>query len=393
MTTPGLSPEEETELVRTFAAGQHYNNLVDRHGSHHDPVKSTMSIIRDIRSCTPLILQMTPSDWSLAQLAASPEVGRRIHYRPCPVLLDSSGLPAADAYQMACLLSVSLTVLPNTAAHCVGSIHDLYHRKDPSIQHSLRPYANLLWAEFDDTCNDSLNAIVTITEQYRPLVEKIARTHWYNSYPEEDLLQEGFLGLLTALDKFDYRRGTRFSTYAYNFIKHGVCAAATEISNNIHIPQDVLAHSLRLRRTERKDQCQSDQNAGATAQPTPTNGAILPTLSLEMNVGIADDQDDHSDDELTLAHQLTQKDADPADILILKDVKQCLSVLLDQLPDQEAHIVRSLFGFAPTYVHTQRELAALMAIPVSEIRSTEKRAIAALRHMARAQNLSLDVFA
>jgi RNA polymerase primary sigma factor len=215
------------------------------------------------------------------------------------------------------------------------------------------------------------------------LVVAIAR--YYSGHGMEllDLIQEGNLGLMRAVDRFKYRRGFRFSTYASWWIRQAVVRAISDQSRTIRIPThatNTLASLSRVKRSlvqELGREPSLEEIAQRSAVPTPTVRRILQAnnkpLSLETPVGDDSFLGEFLRDEWTPA---------PLDAMLAGDVSTQVERALDTLSDKEAQILRLRFGFGDEAEQTLEEVGRRFGVTRERIRQIQARALDKLRSAA-----------
>jgi RNA polymerase primary sigma factor len=222
------------------------------------------------------------------------------------------------------------------------------------------------------------------------LVVSIAKRYMGQGLPFPDLIQEGNVGLMRAVDKYDYRRGNRFSTYATWWIRQAITRALAQKTRTIRIP---LHMTERIRQMYRCAQ-QLEQDLGR--HPTPEEIAEkleLPAeavrsmmdasqhaIALERPVG--EDGDSEFGDFL--------EDTDtpsPVDAATQHLLEETIEEVLSELTARQSHILRLRFGLGGGEPHTLEEIANKFGLSRERIRQLEKEALRRLRHPRLAHNL------
>jgi RNA polymerase primary sigma factor len=222
------------------------------------------------------------------------------------------------------------------------------------------------------------------------LVISVAKRYIGHGVPFLDLIQEGNLGLMRAVDKFDPERGYKFSTYATWWIRQAVSRAVSDQGRTIRLPVHMSEKLLKLRRTSQE----MEQTLGR--EPTPEELAIaldLPAervhrylrtavrpLSLEQPVG--------EEEESTLGQFIEDDDSpEPSERAEQALLRQKLDDLLDTLQPREERILRLRYGLLDGHTYTLQEVGEMFGLTRERIRQIEQEALARLRHPSRSRQL------
>src|SRR5574341_830355 len=222
------------------------------------------------------------------------------------------------------------------------------------------------------------------------LVVSIAKRYMGQGLPFPDLIQEGNVGLMRAVDKYDYRRGNRFSTYATWWIRQAITRALAQKTRTIRIP---LHMSERIRQMYRTAQV-LEQELGRRPSPEEiaTEMALPPesirgmmdasqhAIALERPVG--DDGDSEFGDFIE-----DQDTPSPVESATQHLLQETIEEVLSELTPRQSHILRLRFGLGGGEQHTLEEIANKFGLSRERIRQLEKEALRRLRHPRLAHNL------
>ncbi len=220
------------------------------------------------------------------------------------------------------------------------------------------------------------------------LVVCIAAKYQNSGLPLSDLVQEGNLGLLKALEKFDYRRDFKFSTYGTWWIQQAIIRYITDHGRTIRLPAHVIEKLNRFNRTNggslRQQKLTDEELAEKVNLPVDILRKALchlgGTASLDVPVGEEGDASllDLIEDEHTVA---------PDHTVFGNVAAEELERLLDTLPDREAQVLRLRFGLGSDEPHTLAEIGAMFQVSRERVRQIEESALRKLRGPARQQRL------
>jgi RNA polymerase primary sigma factor len=406
---PLLNIHEERLLCRRIELGRSLERIEDNHFRKYktfpSPGDTGIHIISQLSKAYPVVqiieerIGINPSS-NVVETVKNPKFRSAIDAVIDPSLIaaiakgiDKGPTAAEDAIVN---LSINSQLLPpqllGLLARDKTSWQDLKTLlTDDRFLSRIDPYSDEFKTYFEHISNEAKASERHLTEANLRLVVSIAKKYIGHGMPLLELIQEGNIGLIRAVDKFQYRKGYKFSTYATWWIRQGITRSIADQSRAIRIPVHMVETINKLLRTTRqliqelgREPSYEEIGDRLNISPEKVEGVMAlffrEPISLDMPIG--EDADSRLGDLVEDHASLAPTEATSQQLL-----KEQIDKVLDELTEREKKVLQLRFGLKDGHARTLEEVGREFDVTRERIRQIEGKALRKLRHPTRSRKL------
>ena len=404
---PLLTADDEQLLAKKIEAGKHINGIkqdyLQKYGREPSATEIMLAMLKELGRAANIIcliqeqLDLPPTESLIetvfnAKLRAN--IDGEINQRLIQALAHQIGEPIPETEQLIINLSLNSSLPPKEVFNAIrdgASLADLENVvTNPDFINSIQAHEKQFKAYLQYIEDEAKKAESHLTRANLRLVVSVAKKHIGRGMSLLDLIQEGNIGLIKAVEKFDYRRGYKFSTYATWWIRQAITRAIADQARTIRVPVHMIETINKLLRVSRRlaqeygrEPTPKEIGEGMEMSPEKVREiAKVAQLPISLESPIGEEEDSHLGDFIEDREALPPPDAASRQLL-----KEQIEDVLSTLTPREQRVLQLRFGLEDGRSRTLEEVGREFNVTRERIRQIEAKALRKLRHPSRSRRL------